>query len=75
MVVVGSSIEDYAAIHQYGGTIRPKNAKRLMFKVGGKTVMTQSVTIPARPFIGFSEEDRQEAQQILLDHIRKAFGG
>lgn len=46
-----SSDRVYAAIHQFGGVIRPKAAGgRLAFSVGGKRVFAQSVTIPARPF-------------------------
>lgn len=41
----------YAAIHQFGGTIRPKNKKFLAFKLpDGSTIFLRKVTIPARPF-------------------------
>ena len=43
----------YAAIHQLGGIIRPKNAKSLVFRAGGKTIFAKQVTIPARPFFPF----------------------
>jgi phage gpG-like protein len=41
----------YAAIHQFGGTIKPKNGKFLRF-VGsnGQVYFLRKVTIPARPF-------------------------
>lgn len=41
----------YAAIHQFGGVIRPVTAKRLSW-VGpdGKRIFAMKVTIPARPF-------------------------
>lgn len=49
----------YAAIHQLGGKITAKTAKGLHFRLpgglGARTV--QSVTIPARPFLGVSAED------------------
>lgn len=40
----------YAAIHQFGGEIRPKNAKALRFQSGGRWWTVQKVTMPARPF-------------------------
>jgi phage gpG-like protein len=40
----------YAAIHQFGGTIKPKTAKALRFQVGGRWFTVKSVFIPARPF-------------------------
>jgi phage gpG-like protein len=41
----------YAAIHQFGGIIRPKNAPALRFQAeDGTWVVTMKVTIPARPF-------------------------
>jgi phage gpG-like protein len=41
----------YAAIHQFGGTIKPVNAKVLRFKLpSGQWVSVKQVTIPARPF-------------------------
>jgi phage virion morphogenesis protein len=53
-VTVGSN-KIYAAIHQFGGKIVPKSAKALVFKLGagGGVVRVQSVTIPARPYLGF----------------------
>ncbi len=44
----------YAAIHQFGGTIRPRNAKALRFESGGRWWTVQKVTIPARPFFPIS---------------------
>ena len=40
----------YAAIHQFGGEIRPKNAAALRFQSGGRWWTVQKVTMPARPF-------------------------
>lgn len=45
-VEVGTNVE-YAAIHQFGGVIRPKRKKALAF--GG--IVRSSVTMPARPFL------------------------
>lgn len=59
-VQVGSN-SVYAKIHQFGGTIRPVKAKNLTFqKRSGQFVSKKEVTIPARPFIDISEEDKKE---------------
>jgi len=41
----------YARIHEFGGVIRPKNAKALVFQIDGHWVVTQKVTMPARPYV------------------------
>jgi phage gpG-like protein len=40
----------YAAIHQFGGVIKPREKKALHFVVNGMHFTVQSVTMPARPF-------------------------
>lgn len=72
-VMVGSALP-YARIHQEGGTIRPKQAKRLIFKgPGGKTVAAKQVTIPARPFLGVSKADMDEVKATIQDFLAGAF--
>jgi len=66
-VLVGSPME-YAAMHQFGGTIRPKTARALAF--GGRVVA--SVTIPARPFLGVSDADATEIEAIVSDYLAAA---
>jgi phage virion morphogenesis protein len=61
----------YAAIHQFGGIIKPKSKKALRFKVAGGFVTTKQVTIPARPFLGISADDRDD----ILHVLRKHYGG
>lgn len=71
-VEVGTNVV-YAAIHQFGGTIRPKKGKFLKFRVpGGGFRQVRSVTLPARPFIGFSAEDREDVADIVARHLRAA---
>jgi phage virion morphogenesis protein len=57
-VRVGSSMI-YAAVHQYGAVIRPKQAKALAFRMGADNglFLLQKVRIPARPYLGISAED------------------
>lgn len=64
-VTVGSNLI-YAAIHQFGGTIVPKNAEHLVFMLGDRKVFAQSVTIPARPWLGLSSENRQEIEDLVI---------
>lgn len=60
----------YAAIHQFGGTIRPRRARALRV---GKSFLA-SVTIPARPYLGFDEPTERFAIDTLIEHIARAFG-
>ncbi|CUJ55617.1 phage virion morphogenesis protein [Achromobacter sp. 2789STDY5608621] len=69
-VLVGSNLE-YAAIHQFGGVIRPKQRKAL--KVGGRAV--SQVKIPARPYLGISTDDATESEALVADYLAGAFKG
>ena len=64
----GSAV--YAAIHQFGGTIRPRVAKALAF--GGRVVA--AVNMPARPYVGFDSADQNRMAEILTDFMKGAFG-
>jgi phage virion morphogenesis protein len=59
----------YAAIHQFGGTIRAAAKRALSF--GGRVVA--SVFIPARPYVGFDQVDQDTMAEILTDHLRGLF--
>ena len=69
-VEIGSNVI-YAGIHQTGGEIRPKTAKALGFRLpNGAFVSVGKVTIPARPYLGISEEDADDitdAVGVFLD--------
>ena len=67
----GAPQSTYAAIHQFGGTITPRRGKALSF--GGRLV--SKVVMPARPYLGFGEEDRRDIVEILSDHLRQIFAG
>jgi phage virion morphogenesis protein len=59
----------YGAIHQLGGTIRAKRAPALAIgRPGGAFALVKQVTIPARPYLGLSEDDRQAIDAILTRH-------
>lgn len=55
----------YAAIHQFGGTIKPKNGRYLVFPLGEQTIFAKEVDIPARPFMGLSEDNIDEIEQAM----------
>lgn len=62
----------YAAIHQFGGVIKPKRqgvlAHGLRFQLAsGAWVMRRQVTMPARPFLGVGEDDKTEIRAIFAD--------
>lgn len=74
-VLVGSNLK-YARIHQKGGIIRPKKAKRLLFKgCDGSMVSAKEVTIPARPYLGVSKDDRDEVKETIAEFMAGAFRG
>lgn len=57
--VVYGSNLEYAAIHQFGGT--PE--------------LAHNKTMPARPFIGISEEDDKEIKHMMALFMQDAFNG
>ena len=58
-----------AATHQFGDTriIKATRKKALRFRINGRWVSKKEVkvTIPARPFLGVSEEDEEEIKKLL----------
>ena len=72
-VAVGTN-DPRAAIHQFGGEIKPKQAKALAFEINGQMVVVKKVEMPARAFIGISEEDQVEVRGTIHDFMGRAFG-
>lgn len=64
----------YAGVHQFGATIRPKNADYLAFFLPGGLVFATEVTIPARPFLGVGREDETELLALTEDFITAEAG-
>lgn len=65
----------YAATHQFGDpgrTIRAKNKRMLSFQIGGKWYHKKQVTIkiPARPFLGLSDSDREEVLELMEEALK-----
>ncbi len=65
-----------AATHQFGDTriIKAKRKKALRFRVSGRWVSKKEVkvTIPARPFLGVSEEDEEEIKKLLSQALEES---
>ncbi len=64
----------HAATHQFGEkgrTIRARRKKALRFMVDGQWVLKKQVRIriPARPFLGLSDEDMKEIKATVEDFI------
>lgn len=66
------SNKPYAAVHQFGAIIKPRTAKALAFSIGGHPIFRQSVTIPARPYLGFTAEDREHFVTELEGWLARA---
>ncbi len=62
-----------ASVREPGRTIRARKKKALRFQVGGKWVTKKQVriTVPARPFLGLSEDDMQEMKATVEEFIQK----
>lgn len=73
-VSVGTNVF-YAAVHQFGMTIKAKPGSTMRFNVGGQWLFAKSVTIPARPFIGISEDDGEMILGEATDWLAGAFHG
>ena len=62
----------YAATHQFGAerTIRAKNAKYLWFKGTNWAKKKEvSIQIPAREFLGISDEDMAEIRELMIEAV------
>lgn len=71
--IVGTGLR-YARIHQHGGVIKPKAAKVLAFKVGGRTVFARKVTMPKREFLGVSAANAAELLDAAVRFVRDVIG-
>lgn len=64
----------YGAIHQFGGIIKPKNGKYLMFKgSGSRFAKVKEVTIPARPFMPVNSAGQlaPKTEEALIKYLTK----
>ena len=70
-VTIGS-IKKYAAVQQFGATITAKNAKALRFQMAGGMMFRRSVTIPARPYLGFGDADQEAVLEVVDAAVQSA---
>lgn len=78
----GTNVE-YAKTHQFGGpstitVIRKKNVKKKSGKYGKRpfaTAYTKTIQVPARPFLGIKETDKEAFKKILKDWYKEIFNG
>ena len=60
----------YARIHQFGGIIVPRRAKKLVFKIGKKTIAADSVTMPKRLYI--LENFKKIGKNMIIKELSKS---
>jgi phage virion morphogenesis protein len=74
-VAIGTNVI-YAAIHQFGGTIKAKTKRGLRFRAGGNSgwVTKMSVDIPQRAFLGVSDDDQETIENIGSDWLARSIG-
>ena len=69
------SNRDYARIHQLGGIVRPRRRRALRFEQGGRSIFARKVTIPARPYLGWGDEEEHQANLVVRRWFDEALGG
>ena len=70
--IVGTDVE-YAAIHEFGGTIRPKSENGwLRFQVAGQFRTVREVEMPRRPFMSRGFRERKDRMgQLISQYVLK----
>lgn len=72
--IVGTDVK-YAAIHEFGGTIKPRG-RFLIFKVGGEVRQLRSVKIPKRPYMSRAfRERRGHVTRRIRSEVMRAVKG
>jgi phage virion morphogenesis (putative tail completion) protein len=69
-VRVGTNVL-YAGVQQGGATIEPVASTHLVFRMGDGFAFAKSVTIPARPFLGISEDDEDMIADTVMVFLRR----
>ncbi|MBR0559506.1 phage virion morphogenesis protein [Neokomagataea anthophila] len=62
----------YARVHQFGAVIQPKNKRQLSFEMGGRLFHVDSVFVPARPYLAFTPQDREDVVVELEGFLERA---
>jgi len=61
-----SPADAYGAIHEFGGVIKAKPGKFLVFQIGGKWIRTKQVDMPKREWLLKSWQDVQSKVEIIF---------
>ena len=74
--IVGTDVK-YAAIHEFGGIIRPRSESgRLAFRIGDDFVMTSQVEMPRRPFMSRAATERTpQIKRLLAKYVMQEVRG
>jgi len=56
----------YAAIHEFGGIIRPVSAPSLKFKIDGQWISAKQVVMPERPYLRPAIEDNLDRIEDII---------
>jgi phage virion morphogenesis protein len=59
------------ASNQFGATIVPVRATHLWFRIGGNLIKADSVTLPARPFLGISSDDEAMIAETVFGFVSR----
>lgn len=70
-VEIGTNVP-YALPLHFGATIRAVNGPYLRFPVGGGWATVKEVELPARPFIGITDEDAEGISSIITHFLATA---
>lgn len=73
-VEIGTNVA-YAAVHQSGATITPKNGPHLVFPGPRGMIFAKKVTIPARPFIGLEQRQAGKINDAINAWIKEVVDG
>ncbi len=74
-LVIGDELQvganrSYAAIHQFGGVIRPRHKKALAFTLAnGQVAVVAAVSMPARPYLGISAGDADAIVAMTVRYL------
>lgn len=74
VITIGTTVK-YAAIHNYGGVIKPKTKDLLRWKDANGWHAAKQVTIPKRPFLegAWNEQDQQELNDTMANMCARLF--
>ena len=73
-VKVGSVLK-YARVHQFGCTIHVSKKQRAYLHYRGFHIKKSIITIPARPFLGITQQEREHIKSMFHSYIKRRISG